>query len=260
MKRVIDLSARAAHGNAHDTIIGMTDMNQNLDCARSARGDFASRHSARLRRFGWLSAALLAALALSGCSSILGEKPKAPTVQYAPDPRVPADPSWPTANWQLSLSAPNAARMIDSLRIAVRPSGDEIQVYKGAAWAKLPSSMIEDSLLRTLEDSGKIAAVARQGSGIGADYKLVLDLRRFESDYGQGAALPSATIEINAKLMHNADQKVVASRTFLQAQPAATTAVPDVVNAFARALETVTGEIAGWTLTSGDVHEKTHKR
>lgn len=212
-------------------------------------------HSAALRLIG---AALAAALALSGCS-ILDEKPKNPTTQYAPDPRVPADPSWPQANWQLSLSAPNAARMIDSLRIAVRPSGDEIQVYKGAAWAKLPSSMIEDALLRTLEDSGKIAAVARQGSGIGADYKLVLDLRRFESDYA-GNAVPSAVIEINAKLFHNADQKVVASRTFLQSTPAASAEVRDVVAAFERSLAASTGEIAGWTLVSGDAHEKVHQR
>lgn len=215
----------------------------------------APRPAAALRLIG---AGLAAALALSGCS-ILDEKPKNPTTQYAPDPRVPADPSWPQANWQLSLSAPNAARMIDSLRIAVRPSGDEIQVYKGAAWAKLPSSMIEDALLRTLEDSGKIAAVARQGSGIGADYKLVLDLRRFESDYA-GNALPSAVIEINAKLFHNADQKVVASRTFLQSTPAASAEVRDVVAAFERSLATSTHEIAGWTLVSGDAHEKTHQR
>lgn len=225
----------------------------------TSRFNASSCGSAFVRRIGWVVLGA-AALALAGCSSILGEKPKKPTVQYAPDPRVQADPSWPSANWQLALSAPNAARMIDSLRIAVRPTGNEIEVYKGAAWAKLPSSMIEDALLRTLEDSGKIAAVARQGSGIGGDYKLVLDLRRFESDYGQGAAVPSATIEINAKLMHNADQKVVASRTFLQAQPAATTAVPDVVEAFERALETITGEIAGWTLISGDGYDKTHKR
>lgn len=205
-----------------------------------------------------IGAGLAAALALSGCS-ILDEKPKNPTTQYAPDPRVPADPSWPQANWQLSLSAPNAARMIDSLRIAVRPSGDEIQVYKGAAWAKLPSSMIEDALLRTLEDSGKIAAVARQGSGIGADYKLVLDLRRFESDYA-GNAVPSAVIEINAKLFHNADQKVVASRTFLQSTPAASVEVRDVVAAFERSLAASTSEIAGWTLVSGDAHEKVHQR
>ncbi|MGO1072257.1 ABC-type transport auxiliary lipoprotein family protein [Lysobacter sp. CA199] len=207
-----------------------------------------------------LAAGLAAVLGLSSCSSILGEKPKTPTVQYAPDPRVQADPSWPNANWQLSVSAPNAARMIDSLRIAVRPSGNEIQVYKGAAWAKLPSSMIEDALLRTLEDSGKIAAIARQGAGIAADYKLVLDMRRFESDYAAGVTLPAAVIEINAKLMHNSDQKVVASRTFLQSSPAATVEVPDVIQAFEQSLESVTGQIAGWTLTSGDAHEKTHEK
>ncbi|ALN79256.1 hypothetical protein LA76x_1097 [Lysobacter antibioticus] len=226
---------------------------------QTPRLNASSNGRAYVHLFGWLFSSATV-LALAGCSSILGEKPKKPTTQYAPDPRVQADPSWPNANWQLSLSAPNAARMIDSLRIAVRPTGNEIEVYKGAAWAKLPSSMIEDALLRTLEDSGKIAAVARQGSGIGGDYKLVLDMRRFESDYGQGAAVPSATIEINAKLMHNSDQKVVASHTFLQAQPAATTAVPDVVEAFERSLETITGEIAGWTLTSGDAHDKSHKR
>lgn len=210
-------------------------------------------------RWRVLAAAWAAALALSGCS-ILEEKPKNPTTQYAPDARVQADPSWPSVNWQLSLSAPNAARMIDSLRIAVRPSGNEIQVYKGAAWAKLPSGMIEDALLRTLEDSGKISAVARQGAGISADYKLVLDLRRFESDYGAGGSVPAAVIEINAKLMHNADQRVVASRTFLQSTPSASAEVPDVIQAFENSLQTLTGELAGWTLISGDAHEQTHKR
>jgi len=215
------------------------------------------RRAAPLRA---LAAALAAATLLAGCSSILGEKPKHPTVQYAPDPRVPADAAWPQADWQLSLTAPTAARMIDSLRIAVRPAGDEFQVYKGAAWAKLPSAMIEDALLRTLEDSGKIAAVARQGSGIGADYKLVLDLRRFESDYA-GQALPSAVIELNAKLLHNADQKVVAQRTFLQSTPAATAQVGDVVAAFERSLAATTTDLAGWTLSSGDAHEQVaHKR
>lgn len=216
----------------------------------------AARRPAPLRA---LAAALFAVALLGGCS-ILDEKPKNPTTQYAPDPRVPGDPAWPQADWQLSLTAPTAARMIDSLRIAVRPNGDEFQVYKGAAWAKLPSAMIEDALLRTLEDSGKIAAVARQGSGIGADYKLVLDLRRFESDYA-GQALPSAVIELNAKLLHNADQKVVAQRTFLQSTPAASPQVGDVVAAFERSLTATTGELAGWILSSGEAHEKAaHKR
>jgi len=198
--------------------------------------------------------------ALAGCS-ILGGKQKEPTTLYAPDPRVQADPSWPSVDWQLSISRPEAARMTDSLRIAVRPSADEVQVYKGASWAKMPSDMVEDAVLRALEDSGKIPGVARQGSGVAADYKLVMDLRRFESDYG-GGATPNATIEVNAKLLHSAGgQDVVASRTFVQTVPAASTAVPDVVDAFNRGLGQVAHDISGWTLTSGDTHQRMgHKR
>src|SRR3546814_18153635 len=95
--------------------------------------------------------------------------------------------------------------------------------------------MLEDAVLRALEDSGRIGAVARQGSGINGNYKLVMDVRRFEADYA-GAAIPSATIEVNAKLLHPVDQQVVASRTFLAARPAADAAVPAVRAAFGAAL------------------------
>jgi cholesterol transport system auxiliary component len=200
-----------------------------------------------------LSFALPLLLALGGCS-ILG-KQKEPTTLYAPDPRVQADPSWPDVDWQLSISNPEAARMVDSLRIMVRPSPEEVQVYKGAAWAKIPTDMVEDAVLRALEDSGKIRGVARQGSGVAADYKLAMDLRRFESDYGGGAA-PNATIEINVKLLHTAGPDVVASRTFVQSVPANSTAVADVVDAFNRGLGQVAHDVAGWTLTTGDTHQR----
>src|SRR5690606_21072979 len=115
-------------------------------------------------------------LLVAGCS-ILGPRPEPGTI-YAPDPRVQVDPAWPTVDWQMSLSRATAGSMTDSLRITVRPSPNELQVYKGASWAKTPTSMVEDALLRALEDSNRIPAVARQGADISADYKLVLDLRR----------------------------------------------------------------------------------
>ena len=198
-------------------------------------------------------------LLLSACAALGGGSNGAAAI-YAPDPRVPADPAWPAVSWQLSVTSPLAARLLDSARIVVRPSPNEMQVYKGASWAKRPSEMLEDALLRALEDSGRIPAVARQGSGVSADYKLVLDLRRFESDYVQAGAVPAATIEVNAKLLHARDQQVVATRTFLHAQPAASTAVPDVVVAFEQALGAVSHELAGWVLNSGATHNRSARR
>ena len=187
---------------------------------------------------------------LSGCS-VLGSKQRDPVTIYAPQVRVVPDPSWPTVAWQLSVTKPTAARVVDSARIAVRPVPGELQVYKGVTWSQPSTDLIEATVLRALEDSGRIPAVARSGSGIRADYKLVMDLRRFESDYA-GAALPSATIELTAKLLHASDQRIVASRTFLQVEPAAGIEVAQVADAFDQALEKLGGELAGWVLTTGE--------
>jgi len=195
---------------------------------------------------------MLLALLMAGCS-ILGGSQEPATI-YAPDPRIAPDPAWPSVSWQLEIAHPEGARMVDSQRIAVRPTPGELQVYRGVVWAKSPSDQVEDTVLHALEDSQKIAAVARKGSGIAADYTLLMELRRYEADYA-GNALPAATIEINAKLLHSPDQGIVASHTFLQAVPAAAADTASVARAFDAALGNVGRDIAGWTLASGAAHE-----
>lgn len=219
---------------------------------RSDRIDGARRAAAMAS----LSTALaLAMMLLAGCS-ILGGTQEA-TTTYAPDPRIVADPAWPVVSWQLEIAHPDAARAIDSQRIAVRPIAGELEVYKGANWAKAPSDQVEDTVLHALEDSQKIAAVARKGNGIAADYSLLMELRRYDADYA-GHAVPAATIEVNAKLLHSPDQDIVASHTFLQAIPAAATDTASVAQAFDTALGNIGHDIAGWTLATGEAHQRTH--
>lgn len=217
---------------------------------RYARATCASFATATRR---WLAPSI-AALLLAGCSSLLGGS-KSPTTIYAPITRAQAASDWPAVRWSLALGRSYGGRGADGLRIAVRPTPNELQVYKGAQWSRPPSEMLEEGVLQTLEDSGRIATVARQGTGIGADYRLLLDVRRFEADYA-GNSVPSATIEVTAKLLHVKTQQLAGSRTFLQAQPAASTAVPDVVAAFEQALTTTSREIAGWTLVTGEQHAR----
>ncbi|HVI25755.1 MAG TPA: ABC-type transport auxiliary lipoprotein family protein [Xanthomonadaceae bacterium] len=190
-------------------------------------------------------AACALALSASACSVLGGNKDT--VTLYAPDPRVPADPAWPHVDRQLEIATPQAPRTLDSLRIAVRPAPGEVQVYKGARWAARPAEQLQDALLRTLEDTGRLRAVARPGSGIAADYRLALELRRYEADYA-GRAVPDAVIEVNAKLLSLRDQRVVATRTFLQATPAAATDTAHVADAFSASLTQVTRDVAGWVL------------
>ena len=203
---------------------------------------------------GLLAVACL--LAASGCS-VLGSTQRDPVTLYAPAVHVAPDPAWPKVGWQLALLPATSAPVIDTSRIAVRPTPDELQVYRGAAWTQPAPGLVEDAVLRTLEDSGRIGAVARLETGLRADFKLALDVRRFEADYA-GQPLPAATVEVSAKLLDARDQRVVASRVFLHAQPATGTAVPAVAAAFGQALDALAGDIAGWTLASGqaDAHAR----
>jgi len=199
---------------------------------------------------------LLALALLCGCSSLLGG-PKEPTTIYAPVLEVQPDPAWPAVSWSLEIARPTGAPVLDGLHIMVSPTPGELQAYRAARWAQTPGAMIETGLMRTLEDSGKIAAVSAQGSGAAAGYRLLLDLRDFRSDYA-GSATPSATIEVNAKLLHLADRTIVGSRTFKIAQPAAGVDVAQVSDAFARAIGSLSHDLAGWALETGQAHQRQH--
>lgn len=189
----------------------------------------------------------VALLPLAGCG-LLPERES--IALYRPEAAVAADPAWPQADWQLRIARPYADDAHDSARILVRPRPGELQVYKGAAWTQPAPDLVLDTLLRAFGDSGRIAGVGRRGEGVGADYELLLDLRRFEADYGDGAA-PTARIALGARLVRNDDDRVVASRVFEADAPADGTAVAAVDRAFAQGLGTVTTQLIGWTLDEG---------
>lgn len=192
---------------------------------------------------------LTACLLASGCSSLIGGPRETPTI-YAPEPVIQSDPGWPAVTWSLALARPGEGRMTDGPRIVVSPVPGELQVYRAALWARTPGEMVEDAVLRTLEDSGRIPVVARQGSGAATDYRLLLDVRTFKADYA-GNATPSAIIEVNAQLLQAG--RIVASRSFRQTAPAAGTEVARVADAFAQALGPLGHDIAGWVLKAPPV-------
>ena len=70
--------------------------------------------------------------------------------------------------------------------------------------------------------------------------------------------MPSAVVEVSAKLLHASDQAVVGSRVFRHAQPADGTDVALVADAFSRALGATSRDIAGWVLATGQAHETRH--
>ena len=196
------------------------------------------------RALRWLAAGLV--LAVAGCGLV----PKKTTISiYDPQPPVQVDAGWPQVDAQLVVLRPNAERLLSSPRILVRPVPGELQVYKGAVWSQPAPDIVQDAILRTLEDSRKLASVTRRGGGITSDYDLAMDIRRFDADYA-GATAPSAVVEISASLIHNGDNRIVATRVFRNVTPASSAAITDVHRAFEQSLSDMTREISGWTLNS----------
>lgn len=208
--------------------------------------------SARARRALRMAALAVATAALAGC----GILPKQETLAlYDPTPQRSAtqdtaNASAPRVDWQLQIARPYADTMHDSARILVRPEPGELQVYKGAAWVQPAPDIVQDTLLRAFTDSGRVAGVARRGDGVSARYQLLLDLRRFESDYAAGAT-PNVRIELGARLVQNADNRVVASRVFDVVTPADGTDVVQINRAFQRGLGDATTQLIDWTLSEG---------
>lgn len=209
-----------------------------------------------LRRLAPPLLAVALSATLAGCS-ILPEKQ--PIALYAPQPHVEADASWPRVEWQLLIPRPYADATLDSERILVRPQPGELQVYKGAAWTQAAPDLIHDALLRAFADSGRLPGVARRGEGINAQYELLLDLRRFESDYA-GGATPTVRIELGARLVHNAENRVVANRAIVANVPADGTSVEAIARAFERGLGETTAEAIGWTLSEGERDRTSRER
>ena len=189
---------------------------------------------------------LIGALGLiAGC----GILPKQSSVSlYRPEPVIANDATWSRVDWQLRIARPYADAAHDSERILVRPQAGELQVYKGAAWTQPAPDIVHDTLLRAFADSGRFAGISRRGESVAPRYELLLDLRRFESDYDGGAA-PAARIELGARLVRVEDQSIVASRVFIANVPAGDTAVASVNHAFERGLGEMSSQMIGWVLT-----------
>jgi len=190
---------------------------------------------------------LLLPLTLAGCASWLGsgDAGEHPTI-YAPVPHLALDRDGPNLDASLLIAAPSAAPMLDSPRIVVRLAGDELQYLHGARWSRPAPELLQEALLHVLEDSGR-ALVARQDSGLAADWLLDLDLRRFEADYRQGS-VPTIEIVVSAKLLNRQDKSIIAWHILSHSEPAQASSTQAIINAFDEGLSRMSLKLAEWIL------------
>ncbi len=195
-----------------------------------------------------VSALLL--ISMSACISLIKE-PDAITVYSLRSSDHSQNNAWPTVPWSLTITRPISNTFLDSNRIVVRPESNILKVYQAANWSDTLPDLVQEKLLETFENSGKIKAVSRQNSGVPAEVALLLDIRQFEAVYLSGQKKPNVLIQIHAKLLEYPSNRVITSKTFNADVATSSKDIPDVVQAFETGLNTVNQEIVGWALTNG---------
>jgi len=216
---------------------------------------FAPAPGRRGRQVLLRALALAMTVLLAGCGSLIpGGGP--PPQLYRLTPKSTFPDQLPTVHSQLVIDEPLASGGLDTTRIALRPNQTEMQYYAGARWTARAPSMIQTLLVESFENSGHIVAVGRQVIGLRSDYNLLTELREFQADYYRGGATPDVWVRINAKIVRQPRQNIIASKSFERTVQAKGTDLPSVIEAFDESLGKVLKRIVDWSLDTIAADEK----
>lgn len=190
-------------------------------------------------------------LPLAGCTGLGALRGPPPTL-YRLSPKTTFDGDLPTVGVQIVVDEPLATRGIDSDLIALAPNAIEIRYFANARWVDRAPRMVQNLLVQSFESTGRIVSVGRQAIGLRSDYNIVSDLRLFQASYVQGGAdrPPVVQIKLNAKLVRQPRQEIVAGETFEVETPARGTDIGAVVVAFDEALGTILKRVVEWALVT----------
>ena len=184
----------------------------------------------------FVSASLLGALLLGGCSSVGGSKPLDTFDLTTPD-AVSVGPR--KGKVQVLVTEPQALKALDSENIVVRNGASQIQYLAGAQWSDRLPKIVQARLVQAFEKSGRFGGVGRPGEGLAIDYQIITDIRAFGIENGV------AVVEIGAKLLNDRNGEVRSSKSFV-ASVRAGSGANAFVSALDQAFSGVAADLVAW--------------
>lgn len=178
-----------------------------------------------------------------GCSVL----PKSPThVIYRLPPSALTPAPGPAMDISLRLERPSTSDVLRSPRIAVIPEGNRFSVYSGARWAAPVPALWRNHLLDAFHNDGRIRWLSSDTEGARADWELGGMLRAFQTEYRAGE--PHVVLQFDARLIATGSRHIAASRRFELIKPVGSEKIPQVVDAFGRAADTLARQLIDWTV------------
>lgn len=183
-------------------------------------------------------AVVAATLLLAGCGS--GAVPSTYDLSA-----LPAGPRGPAGGRSVVVAEPVTLQPLEGERIIVKDGTGAVSFLGGAQWSDRLPRLIQARMIQTFENAGRLRTVSRPGDRVTADYALISEIRSFEVAAGTGEAV----VEISAKLVADASNRVAAARVFAERVPLAKIDAPSAAQGLDRALNGVLTQMAGWVGT-----------
>ena len=191
--------------------------------------------------------ALLILLAAGGCA---GLSVTTPTDLYLLTPKSTFASNLPNVGVQIVVEEPTASAAVNTNRIAVQPTPLQVQYIPEGRWVDRAPLIVQNLLIESFENSGKVTSVGRSAVGIRDDYTIFTDLREFQAQVISGPEEPTVleiNVRLNIKVLEASDDHIIASNSFEKKVIAKSDKTPDIVEAFDQALGSSMRNAVEWT-------------
>jgi cholesterol transport system auxiliary component len=186
---------------------------------------------------------------LGACAALSGKHDA--FVVYAPQLHMEANKeSSGPLEWQLLVDTPHASAALDTTRIAIMSSPGVLEVYPAARWRDPAPVMLRSLIVQAFDEDARISGVSALDSGLNGDYSLSIEVRDFQAELVNGSA--QVAIRLTAKLFDRRSNRIVASQSFEEVAPAASSEVASAAEAFTVALDQLMPKLVDWTIKTGD--------
>jgi cholesterol transport system auxiliary component len=191
--------------------------------------------------------ALVACLALGACAAALELASPDPPRLYELTPKSTFGDDLPGVEARLSIEVPTATAGLNNARIALRPSPTTLEYYAHASWIDVVPVMVQNLLIESFDNAGKIDVLGRGVVGVRAEYALLTHVREFQAEY-DGPGAPRIRLRLQARLVRLPRRVSLGATSEEFVVRAEDTSMPAIVRAFDEAFGKVAKRLVEWTI------------
>lgn len=191
---------------------------------------------------------------LAGCASMVDSlTPTETSLIFDLAPLDDASVKGRRVGFNLSVSEPRAAMILDSDKVLVRPSPVVVQYYPDIIWADRIPKLVQRRVIQAFEDSNRVRSVAPRSDGFSSQYDLLLEIRDFniEPSVRENANVANpirVKVTFYAKLVSERSAQVVRSRKITKIVEVLVESRENIALAFNQAFAEATVSLVNWTL------------